>query len=241
MLTVLVRSTILFIVAVFAMRIMGKRQVSQLQPFELVLAIMIADLAAAPMEDVGKPLLYGIAPILMLMVLHSIFSIASFKSQSLRTVINGKPSILIKKGIIQEAELEKICYDMSDLLEEIRASGVLNPADVGTAILETSGKLSVISHAQKRPLTPSDMSVQVDYEGIPLTLVLDGEIQHHNLITGGLDEKWLQNTLVSFGFKGPEEILLASLDTKGVMFVQGHGANPRLKVAQALDTQKVAW
>ena len=123
MLMVLLRAAILFLTAVLVIRMMDKRQVSQLQPFELVIAIMIAELAATPMEDVGTPLLYGVAPMLTLLVLHSALSLLSLKSQRLRAFISGKPSILVKQGVVQEKELRRICYDLNDLLEELRAGG----------------------------------------------------------------------------------------------------------------------
>lgn len=241
MLTVLLRATILFAVAVIVMRIMGKRQVSQLQPFEFVIAIMIADLAASPMEDIGIPLLNGILPMLMLVMLHSTLALISLKSQRLRGILSGTPSVLVKKGIVQEAELRRACYDLNDLLEELRACGVLSPADVGTAILETSGKMSVFPLAEKRPLTPQDMQLSPGYEGIPLTLVLDGEVQFQNLTLGGLDVNWLTKTLEGFGFSGPKDVFLASLDTQGMLFAQGRGDKPRLKIAQVLDAEKVGW
>lgn len=241
MLTVLIRAAILFLVAVFAMRIMGKRQIGQLQPYELVIAIMIAELAATPMGELGIPLLYGIVPILTLMLLHSTISMLSLKSQRFRAFISGRPSILIKNGVIQEKELSRICFDLNDLLEELRAGGVLNPADVGAAILETSGKVSVFPHAEKRPVSPRDLALEVAYEGIPLTLVLDGEVQHQNLTVGGLDDRWLAKSLNDMGFRSPQDVLLASLDTQGMLFAQGHGDKPRIKIAQALDAKQVGW
>ncbi len=241
MLTVLIRTILLFLVAVFVMRMMGKRQISQLQPYELVIAIMIADLAATPMGDVGVPLLYGIVPMLTLMMLHSAFTLSSLKSQRIRSIISGTPSILIKKGVIQEAELRRMCFDLNDLLEELRACGMLDVADVGTAILETSGKMSVFPNAEKRPVTPLDMEIAVGYEGIPLTLVMDGKVQVENLSVGGLDSDWLRKALADSGFHGPEDVLLASLDTQGVLFAQGRGENSKLTIRQALAPEKVVW
>ena len=119
MLTVLLRATILFLSAVFVVRVMGKRQVGQLQPYELVIAIMIAELAATPMEDIGVPLIYGIVPMLTLMALHSAFSIASVKSQRAREFLNGTPSVLIRRGVIQKDELLRSCYNLNDLLEAL--------------------------------------------------------------------------------------------------------------------------
>ncbi len=241
MLTVLLRAVILFFVAVAMMRIMGKRQISQLQPFELVIAIMIADLATIPMADVGIPLLYGILPMLTLMMLHSMLALISMKSQRLRNILSGVPSVLIRKGVVQQAELRRNCYDLNDLLEELRACGVMTPVDVETAILETSGKMSVFPHADKRPVTPKDLNLQVGYEGIPLTLVMDGEIQYQNLTTGGLDANWLNSALKAFGFQDAKDVLLASLDTQGVLFAQGKGNKPRVKIGVALAPDKVGW
>jgi len=241
MITVLIRATVLFIITVVALRIMGKRQVSQLEPFELVIAILIADLAATPMEDVGKPLLMGIVPILTLLMLHSALSILAFKNKKLRGWINGKPSVLIKKGELQYKELERICYDLNDLIGELRFAGHLNIGDVSTAVLETSGKMSVIPNADNRPVTTKDMNITVGYEGIPLTLVLDGVIQLKSLSLAGLNEPWLMKVLRYLGFDAPKDILIASLDTSGKLFVQSGGSNPRLKHEQVLEPEKVGW
>ncbi|MDR0897002.1 MAG: DUF421 domain-containing protein [Oscillospiraceae bacterium] len=241
MFTLLIRVVILFGVAVVMMRVMGKRQIGQLQPFELVIAVMIADLAAMPMGDVGEPLMNGIVSMLALMLLHSALAIASIKSVRLRAMISGKPSIIIRDGVLNESELKRNCYDLNDLLEELRASGILNLTEAGTAILETSGKMNVFPKSQNRPLTPADVRLETSYEGIPLTLVMDGEILSDNLRVGGLEEKWLLHTLEKFGFKDPAEVFLASVDTQGMLFAQGKGEKPRLKIAQALPPQKVVW
>lgn len=241
MLTVLLRATILFFSAVVVMRMMGKRQIGQLQPYELVIAITIAELAASPMEDVSVPLLYGILPMLVLLILHSAFSILSMKSQTVRAVLNGRPSILIKNGIIQKKEMCRCCYDLNDLLEEMRAGGVLNPAEVGTMILETSGKVSVFPKAQYRAASPQDLQLTSGYEGIPLTLILDGKVEKQNLETGGVDEAWLMKKLGKLGFSGEKEILLATLDTAGMLFVQTQGKTPRLKIVRVMEPEEVCW
>ena len=152
---------------------MGKRQVGQLQPYEFVLALMIAELAAAPMEDIGTPLLYGIVPILGMMFLHGLAALLSAKSMLFRRALSGGPSVIIRKGVIQYHEMKRLCYTVSDLLEELRAQGCLNIADVCTAILETNGRLSVFPYGNKRPVTPEDLKIQAGYEGIPMTLVVD--------------------------------------------------------------------
>jgi uncharacterized membrane protein YcaP (DUF421 family) len=240
MLTIFLRSVILFLLAVVFVRIMGKRQVGQLQPLELVVAIMIANLAVTPMADVGTPLLYGIVPMMGLVVIHGLFAITSMKSQKLRAFYCGTPTVLIKNGVIQVKELEKLCVNLNDLLEELRTGGVLNPSDVDTAIMETSGKVSVFPKPQKRPATPEDLSVATGYEGIPLTLILDGTIEKKNLDMGKIPEEWLFDTLKLHGFGSPKEVLLCSLDTSGKMFLQGRQVD-QSKLVDAVPPNGIGW
>lgn len=241
MLTVFVRTLILYGVSVVAIRLMGKRQVGQLQPYEFVVALMIAELAASPMENVGTPLLYGIVPILGLLLLHGVATLLSVKFMPLRRAVSGGPSVVIRKGVIQYAEMRRMCYTTSDLLEELRAQGFLNIADVCTAVLETSGKLSVFPYANKRPVTPEDMHLQVDYEGIPMTLVVDGRVQQGHLRQCGLTESWLWDRLRPLGYTRPGQVLLCSLDTRGMLLVQGKGADEKMHLIQALDQKAVGW
>ena len=241
MLTVFVRTLILYVVSVLAVRLMGKRQVGQLQPYEFVLALMIAELAASPMESVGTPLLYGIVPILGLLLLHGLGTLLSVKSTAVRRLLSGGPSVMIRRGVIQYDEMRRMCYTTTDLLEELRAQGYLNVADVCTAILETSGKLSVFPHANKRPATPEDLRLQVDYEGIPMTLVVDGRVQRDHLKKCGLTESWLLDRLRPIGYGDMSQVLLASLDTQGKLFVQGKGEDGKMHLLQALDQKAVGW
>ncbi len=240
MLTVFFRSVILFLLAVIFIRIMGKRQVGQLQPFELVVAILIANLAITPMAEVGIPLLYGILPMMGLVVLHGIFTLISMKSQKLRDIFSGTPTVLIKNGVIQVKELEKLCFNLNDLLEELRTGGILNPTDVDTAIMETSGKVSVFTKAQKRPVTPDDLSISTGYEGIPLTLILDGVLQEKNLATGKIPLDWLDKKLKHNGFESHKEVLLCSLDTSGKMFLQGRKAEQSM-IIEAVPPGGIGW
>lgn len=241
MLTVFIRTVVLYAVSVAAVRLMGKRQIGQLQPYEFVLALMIAELAAAPMEGVGTPLLYGIVPILGLLFLHGLETLLSVKSVRMRRLLSGGPSVIIRRGVIQYAEMKRMCYTVSDLLEELRGQGYLNIADVGTAILETSGKLSVFPHGNKRPLNPEDMQMDVSYDGIPMTLVVDGKVQREHLNKCGLNEQWLMKQLRPLGFLHAEQVLLASLDTQGKLFVQGKGEKENMHLVQALDEKQVVW
>lgn len=218
MLISFIRTLILYLLVIIVMRIMGKRQIGELQPFELVIAIMISDLAAVPMQNTGVPLVNGIIPILTLLVTQLLFSYMGLKSTKARAIISGKPSILIENGKLKETELKKEMFTINELLEQLRIKNISNIADVEFAILETNGQLSVIPKSQKRPLNPEDLNVDTEYEGIPLVLVVDGKINTHNLEIAKLDEKWLYNELAKFGVKDMKDVLIASLDTSGNLY-----------------------
>lgn len=240
MITIFLRAMILFVSAVCAMRIMGKRQVGQFQPFELVVAIMIAELAATPMEDVGTPLLYGLIPMMALVMLHGVMTLLSMKSQWWRRLINGAPTVLIKDGAIQPQALEKLCFSLNDLMEELRMAGMLDVKQVGTAIMETSGQVSVFPKADQRPLTPDDLAMPVKKEGIPLTLILDGTVQESNLFLGGLDEKWLLKQLKPLGYTSPHDVLFCSLNPAGEMLVQGR-KREQMHLIEVMRPERTRW
>ncbi|MEW6622718.1 MAG: DUF421 domain-containing protein [Bacillota bacterium] len=227
MLIVFARTIILFLLVMIVIRLMGKRQIGELQPFELVLAIMIAELATVPMEDKEIPLINGIIPILTLLLVQVGISIISLKSLRLRALMSGTPSIVIENGKIREDELRKLRYNLTDLLEQLRLKNFPNISDVEYAILETSGELSVIPKSQKRPLNAADLQIPTKYEGLPLPLIMDGKIISHNLVKFRLDLKWLKDELNKFGIVGPQEVLLASLDTEGRLYIQKKGQKGR--------------
>ncbi|MGE5557552.1 MAG: DUF421 domain-containing protein [Bacillota bacterium] len=224
MLIIFFRTLVLYILVVFVMRVMGKRQIGQLQPFELVIAILIADLAAVPMADKEIPLINGIIPILTLLVAQVFLSTLNMKSIVARRVICGKPSLLVENGKIVERELDNLRYNLHDLLEQIRTKGYFNLADVEFAILETNGTLNVIPKSQKRPICPGDLAIDTPYEGMPLDLIIDGKIIRENLQQAGLTGSWLEGQLAGFGIRSAGEVLIASLDTKGDLYFQKKGA-----------------
>ncbi|HOV26564.1 MAG TPA: DUF421 domain-containing protein [Pseudobacteroides sp.] len=220
MLVVFIRTLILFLLVVVVMRVMGKRQIGQLQPFELAVAIMISELAAIPMQNTGIPLINGIIPIITLLLAQLLLSLISLKSIKARGIICGKPNILIENGKINEANLRKEMYTLNDLLEQLRIKGTSNIQDIEYAILETNGQLSIIPKSQKRPVTPEDLKIQTDYEGIPLDLVIDGVINYSNLEKAKLDENWLLTQLNNHDIKDTKEALFVSLDSSGKLYFQ---------------------
>lgn len=220
MLVVFFRTLILYSLVVIVMRIMGKRQIGQLQPFELVIAIMISDLAAVPMQNTGIPLVNGIVPIITLLATQLLISLLSIKSIRARAVICGKPTILIEKGKINESALRKELYTINDLLEQLRIINYPNIADIEYAILETSGQISVIPKSQKRPLNPEDMDIKTDYEGISIDLIIDGRILSDNLTKAGKDRSWLLRELRKQQYDKPEKIFYACIDPSGKLHIQ---------------------
>lgn len=219
MLITFLRSIILYIVILIVMRLMGKREIGQLQPFELVIAIMIADLASIPMTEAGIPIWSGIIPILALLLMHLIISIVNMKSIRMREIVCGKPTILIYRGRIDEKMLKKERFTINELEERLRGNNISNIGDVEYAILETSGQLTVIQKPNKRNTIPEDFNIMPDYEGISYDLVIDGVIMQENLHKIGKNYEWLKKSTQKFGLL-PEEALLVTLDGKGQIFCQ---------------------
>mgnify|MGYP000593051824 FL=1 len=219
MLNTFVRVSIIYLVVLIVMRLMGKREISQMQPFELVIAIMIADLASVPMADTGIPIFNGIIPILALLLFQLIISLINLKSITLRKIICGKPRMLIYRGKIDEEALKKEKITINELQERLRQNNIFSIGDVEYAILETSGQISVIQKPEKRTTIPEDFHILPDYEGIPYDLIIDGKVMHENIQAIGRDERWLKREVEKFKIK-PEEALIVTYDGKGQIFCQ---------------------
>lgn len=219
MILIFVRTIIIYVLVLFVMRFMGKREIGQMQPFELVIAIMIADLASTPMAEIGIPILYGIIPILSLLLMHVVISVINLKSIKMREIICGKPRILIYRGKIDEEAMVQENFTINELQERLRVNNVSNLGDVEFAILETSGQISVVLKPEKRALKPEDFNIQAEYEGIAYDLVIDGKIMSDNLSKIGKDYKWLEKEVRKFNMK-PEEALVVVLNGDGSIFCQ---------------------
>ena len=219
MLLTFFRAIVLYLIVLVVMRLMGKREIGQLQPFELAISIMIADLASIPMTEIGIPIFNGIVPILGLLVMHLILSLINLKSLKAREIICGKPSILIYRGKINEKELKKERFTINELEERLRGNNVVNLGDVEYAILETSGQVTVIQKPEKRNTIPEDFNIVPEYEGIPYDLVVDGKVMNKNLKAIGKNYNWLKKQVEKFDIK-PEEALVVTIDGKGQIFCQ---------------------
>lgn len=219
MLLIFFRAIILYILVLLVMRCMGKREIGQLQPFELAISIMIADLATIPMSELGTPIFYGVVPILALLLMHLLISFINLKSIKFREFICGKPSILIYRGKIDENVMKKENFTINELQERLRGNNIFDLGDVEYAILETSGQITVIPKPDKRGVTLEDMNIKGEYLGIPYDLIVDGVIQEENLQKISKDKEWLKKQVSKFDMK-PEEALVATINGKGEFYCQ---------------------
>lgn len=238
MFTLFLRSVLLYGVLILTMRILGKRQLGELQPYELALTILLAEIVAGPIDNVAIPLLYGLLPVAAVVVVHGILSILCMKSDKMRAIISGKPAVVIANGMINRSELDRLCLNLADLLEGLRGAGFLDPSEVGTAVIEANGSVSAFAKSQFRPVNPQDLQIQTDYEGMPAILIMDGKIQKNNLRLTGRDENWLDALLMGRKL-GAKMVYLASLDTLGRMTLQLRDGT--LMRFQAIDPSEVKW
>ena len=219
MLITFFRAIFLYIVVLIVMRLMGKREIGQLQPFELAISIMIADLASIPMTEIGIPISNGIIPILGLLVMHLIISVVNLKSITARQIICGKPRLLIYRGKIDEEALKKERFTINELEERLRGNNIVNIGDVEYAILETSGQVTIIQKPNKRNSIPEDFGMMPEYEGISYDLVTDGKVMDKNLKILNKSYEWLKREVNKFNIE-PEDALIVTLDGKGQIFCQ---------------------
>lgn len=219
MLIVFVRTLVLYLVVIIAMRIMGKRQIGQLQPFELAVAIMISELASVPMQNTGIPLVNGIIPILTILTAQIAISFIALKSYKARNIICGTPSMLITKGKLNEDIFRKELYSLTDMLEQLRNKDIYNISDVEYAILETNGQLSIIPKATKRGVTTEDMQLKVKEDSPALDIIIDGTIITHN-IKGKYNMDWLNSQLKKHNIKSAKDIFFANVGSDGTFFYQ---------------------
>ena len=214
-----VRTIILYLFIIAGIRLMGKRQVGELEPSELVLALIIADLAAVPMQDFGIPLLSGIIPILTLLALTMLISILSVKSVKFRALICGRPSIIVENGKLHQREMSKNRFTVDELMEELRMKGITDISTVKYAILETNGQISVLPFSNRLPVTAEQMNIAPENVGLPIVIINDGRVLDHNLQTRGYDRAWLDKQLKAHGLKKPGEVYLLTADEEGRVYL----------------------
>ncbi len=215
MIVTLLRTIILYILIVAGIRLLGKRQVGELEPTELVLALIIADLASVPMQDNGIPLVDGVIPIIVLLCLAMIMSVLMVRSVKFRALLCGRPSIVIAQGRLKQEELRRNRLTVDELMEELRAKGYTDLTTIQYAVMETNGQLSVLPFAAEKPATAGQMGLTPTDPGLPAILISDGRLITHNLKDRGYEEHWLQKQLEEHGVKRVDQVFLLTVDEQG--------------------------
>ena len=213
------RTIILYLLIIAGIRLMGKRQVGELEPSELVLALIIADLAAVPMQAFGIPLVSGIIPILTLLCITMIISVLTMRSVRFRALLCGRPSIIVEDGAILQREMKRNRFTVDELMEELRLKGITDISTVKYAILETNGQISVLPRAGALPVTASQMGIQAAEPGLPLVIINDGRILDHNLRARGLNRAWLERQLAARKIASAAHVFLLTVDGQNQVYL----------------------
>ncbi|MGL4914501.1 MAG: DUF421 domain-containing protein [Romboutsia sp.] len=214
MLVVLIRSILLYIVVLVSLRVMGKGEIAEMNSFDLVITLLIAEVAAVPMENNNIPLINGVAAVTGLVVMQIVISYLALKSRTVRVLLSGKPSILIEKGTINYKELQRERVTIDELLEQLRVQGYFKISDVQYAILETDGNLSVLATPTYKNPPGSE------FKHLPLSLIIDGQVIKHNINLIDKDNKWLLEVLKSNHIKRIKDVLLCVIDENDKIYIQ---------------------
>ena len=233
MLTLIIRAILVYLIVLIVFRLMGKRQLGQMQPFELVLTLIIADLATIPMAESSVPILHGLVPLFTLVTVHFFLALATRSSNFLNKVISGKPVIVVNpKGIDYQA-IKNLNISVDDLFEAIRGCGFFSLDEVQYAIVETNGTVNVLPKKDSSPVTVGDLKEtmpqenlkleklkEIDETTIPITLVAEGKINKNNLKLSKLNESKLQKIIKNAGGKHVKDILILTIDGNGKIYYQ---------------------
>lgn len=218
MITAFFRTVILYLLIIAGLRLMGKRQIGELEPGDLVLTLIISDLASVPMQDFGIPLVNGVFPIIVLLSLSMLVSYFSLKSIRFRSLVCGRPTVIIQDGKILQANMAKTRFTVDELYEQLRTQGYSSLEGVKYAILETSGQVSVLPYTRAAPLTPQSAGIEVQEDvTLPVLVVNDGHILTDNLRTCGRDLSWLQGQLKKRRLTSPKQVFLMTVDETGAV------------------------
>ena len=222
MLTIIIRSILIYLIVLLVFRLMGKRQLGQMQPFELVLTLIIADLATIPMAEVSVPVLHGVVPLLTLVVLHFLLTLISRSSQQFSKIISGKPVILVNpKGIDYQA-MKKLNLSTDDIFAALRECGYFSLSQIQYAIMETNGKVSVMPKADYAPVTNGDLNTKVEDSFIPIVLICEGKLMKENIELAGINEDEIQKIISQNSSKSKKikDVLLLTIDKTGQTYLQ---------------------
>ena len=215
----LIRTCILYMVILAGMRLMGKRQISQLQTSELVVTLLISDIAAVPMQDLGIPMFAGLGPIATLIVLEILLSWIALKSRTFRRLLNGQPAIIIRGGRLDIPKLREMRLTTDEIIETLRKQNVSSVSDVKYGVIEPDGTLSVILKQPQQPVTAEMLGITPKDTGLPLVVVSDGKLVRRSLHLLQLDPKDIENRLRNQSL-AVSDVFLMTLDDCGNSFIQ---------------------
>ena len=215
-----IRSIVIYLFVLFAIRFMGKRQVGEMQPFEFVITLIIADLATIPMSEISVPIIHGLVPIIGMIILHYFICFISRKSMKARYIISGRSAIVMNPNGIDYKELKSLNMNIDDLIESLRNSDIFNLDDVAYAIIETNGKLCVIKKSTVETPTREDMKIPCDPASLPVSIIMDGKPMKENIKLTNLSEILFNECLEKVDVKKPTDILLMTLDANGLVYIQ---------------------
>ncbi len=220
MLTIVVRAIIIYLVVLFLYRLMGKRQLGQMQPFELVLTLIIADLATIPMAEVSVPVLHGIVPLLTLVIVHFVLTLLCKLSNKFSSFLSGKPVIVINPNGIDYKALKNLNISVDDVFEAIRGCGYFKIEQIQYAIMETNGKMSVLPKSLYSPVTIGDMKIKTEKSAIPVNIINEGKIVKQNLAIANISEIDVKNILQKANIKKVKDVLILTVDKNGDVYIQ---------------------
>lgn len=214
LISVIIRTFLIYIIVTFGIRLMGKRQIGDMQPNELVVTLLISEIAAIPLQDMDQPVFIGVIAIFSLVIIEIFISVLSMKSNFIRKLVNGKSVIIIKDGIIDQRAMKNVRMTVFDLVELLRSQEIFDISSVLFAVLEVNGSLSVMLKSQNKPVTVEDMNIQTEASALPLPVISDGKIIHQSLDFLNLSQKKLENILRGRRIKS-KDIFLMMMDEDG--------------------------
>lgn len=212
MIITVLRTIVMYFFVVVILRLMGKRQIGELEPSELVVTIIISDIAAMPITNLGVPLVGSMLAILILLILEIFLSYLAYRSLRLRTLLYGKPSMFFQKGNLNQKEMQKQRFNLADLMEELRSNGVVSLDQVDYVLMETNGKVSVIMKAENSPVTPSDMRIKPEPVRMSYVIIDNGNLVYNNMDRLGLNDEWLEKQLKSKNLKEIRDVFYLSFE-----------------------------
>ncbi len=231
----LIRSVVIYLFVLVIIRLMGKRQVGEMQPFEFVITLIIADLACIPMAELAVPLVHGIVPIFSLLIVHFLICVISRKSMKLRYLLSGRPAIVIGPNGISYNELKKLNMTLDDMIEALRGCDVFNIEDVQYAIIETNGKMCVIKKAELEPATRQDMEVKITPSALPVNIIMDGKLMKENVSLTGINDAFINECLKKANVNKIKDVLLFTLDNNGNCFIQAKNGKGYITFTMPLE------